>query len=113
MRDTYGFNTASFTSTGVGFQITFDNGWTISVQWGPGNYSDNQMEAWVGGDLSGLHERVTESTTAEIAAWDADDAFWWDFSKGSRVKAGSSVKGWVKPDQLVGYMQEVSQISEF
>ena len=111
MRDTYGFNTASFTSTGVGFQITFDNGWTISVQWGPGNYSDNQSEPWDAGPQ--MHDRITESTTAEIAAWDSDDVFWWDFSKGSRVKAGSSVKGWVKPDQLVGYMQEVSQISEF
>lgn len=24
-----------------GFHITFDNGYTVSVQFGPGNYSDN------------------------------------------------------------------------
>ena len=24
-----------------GFKVTFDNGWTVSVQFGPGNYCDN------------------------------------------------------------------------
>ena len=26
---------------GTGFQMTFENGWTISVQFGYGNYCDN------------------------------------------------------------------------
>lgn len=26
---------------GKGFQITFENGYTVSVQFGPGNYADN------------------------------------------------------------------------
>ena len=49
---------------GVG--ITFENGWHVSVQWGPGNYCDNytsndynlpqQTEFW-------------SSNTAEIAVW--------------------------------------------
>lgn len=31
-----------FTCTmGKGFQIRFQNGWSISVQWGPGNYCEN------------------------------------------------------------------------
>lgn len=25
-----------------GFHITFDNGWTVSVQWGRSNYCDNK-----------------------------------------------------------------------
>lgn len=38
-------NAAQFTLihdyTRRGFHITFENGWTISVQWGAGTYSDN------------------------------------------------------------------------
>ena len=28
-------------SGGKGFHVTFENGWTVSVQFGPGNYCDN------------------------------------------------------------------------
>lgn len=29
-----------------GFQITFDNGYTVSVQFGPGNYGSNRAETY-------------------------------------------------------------------
>jgi hypothetical protein len=46
---------ATFTITqNKGFQITFANGWTASVQWGPFNYSDG-------------------ATSAEVARWHGDD----------------------------------------
>ena len=28
-------------TTGKGFHVTFENGWTVSVQFGPGNFCDN------------------------------------------------------------------------
>lgn len=46
-----------------GFHITFENGYTVSVQFGPGNYSDNY-------DLSGIDhygKPVPPSSTAETA----------------------------------------------
>jgi hypothetical protein len=47
---------------GKGFHITFKNGYTISVQWGPGNYCDNHHDNnWRNPNLSG----EKGSTTAE------------------------------------------------
>ena len=46
-----------------GFHMTFENGLTVSVQWGAGNYCDNyglrDYDAWCGKDMS--------SDTAEVA----------------------------------------------
>ena len=52
-----------------GFHITFENGFTVSVQFGPGNYCDNyDME--IGRD----EERAGKegSYTAECAVWGSD-----------------------------------------
>ena len=63
-----------------GFWITFENDWTISVQWGPGRYADNRgmtfMEAFADCDLT--------SKVVEIAGWheipceECFDGFWLD-----------------------------------
>ena len=54
-----------------GFQMTFDNGNTVSVQWGNGNYCNNR-------DLTpGSPAPRDACQTAEIAAWDSDDN-WYD-----------------------------------
>jgi len=90
-----------------GFWITFENDWTISVQWGAMTYSDNHdmtfMEAFAKKDLS--------SKVAEITAWNEDDTMWWDFDEKKPVTSNRYVKGWVKPDELIGYMQDVSEIA--
>jgi hypothetical protein len=45
--------TSAFRTTGRdGFQMTFANGWTVSIQWGYGNYSSGK--------------------TAEVARWSSD-----------------------------------------
>ena len=90
-----------FTATGAGFHITFDNGWTISVQWGPGNRAGPVRNAE---DLIGM-----ESTTADIFAWNINDT-WWNFATHKPVKAGEYEKAGIRPDELIGYMQEVSRI---
>jgi len=53
-----------------GFSITLDNGYTVSVQFGPGNYGSNY-------DLSFLDNmgKPMTATTAETALLDPDGNF--------------------------------------
>jgi len=48
-----------------GFHITFANGFTVSVQFGNGNYCDNYSYGCYG-------EPVEPSRTVEVAAWDSN-----------------------------------------
>ena len=66
-----------------GFHITFKNGYTISVQFGKGNYADK-------GD-----------TTAEIAAWGPDGEW-------MRLGEDDTVRGWCAPDEVLDYMKLVA-----
>ena len=52
-----------------GFQMTFANGYTISVQFGNGNYCDNRHY----GDMLAHDQSVPPSYTAEVAAWDKNN----------------------------------------
>ena len=54
-----------FRASERGFQTTFANGNTVSVQWNSGNYCANQSYSFG-------QEASIESATAEIAAWDTD-----------------------------------------
>ena len=90
-----------------GFCVTFENGWTISVQWGPGNYADNHDVAFTCQEREGA---LLSSKVAEIAAWNKPDTMWWDFDEKKPVNSAGYVKGWVKPNELIGYMKNVSEI---
>ena len=79
------------TGEGHGFWATFDNGWTMSVQWRPGNYADGN--------------------TMEIAAWNEDDTVWWNFEEGQPVPPKTSVLGWVTSDELGEYMNDIASIT--
>jgi len=48
-----------------GFHITFKNGYTVSVQFGPANYCDNYHMNW--GDPE--RKQILESSDAEVAVW--------------------------------------------
>lgn len=61
------FNNRPF---GTGFSITFENGWTASVQWGSGTYSDNHSNF----SPDGFRRlRLMDSDTAEVAVITPDD----------------------------------------
>jgi len=79
-----------------GFQMTFDNGWTISVQFGDGNYCSNrdQMVNSIGG--------VYPSKTAEIAIWDKNGN---DFG----FDNGRGVKGWCDANEVARWIETVSK----
>jgi len=48
-----------------GFQIMFDNGYTVSVQFGPGNYGSNYNASFL--DEMGKPQQATTAETALIA----------------------------------------------
>ena len=73
-----------------GFHIVFDNGWTVSVQWGYANYCDNR---------DGTDGKA--SKTAEVAAWDASGE-WHKFSDGTEVD------GWYTPAKVLEFMNEIA-----
>ena len=78
-----------FKSNNNGFHMTFENGWTISVQWQYGNYCDNKSEA------------KAECPNAEIGIWDKDDN-WYNFSEYDNY-------GWLTPLEVVEWMNKVSK----
>ncbi len=70
-----------------GYRMKFRNGWTISVQWGMGNYCSNR---------EGLSNK---SETAEIAIWDCNNK-WYMFE-------GDTVKGYCTADEVAEWMAKV------
>ena len=89
-----------FTSTSnKGFSLTFKNGWTISVQFGYGNYCDNYRhpDGW---DFSKKQE-VTQSSDAEIAIWDADGE-WYNFGS-------DTVKGYCSANEVAEWIEKVKK----
>lgn len=82
-----------------GFQIKFENGWTISVQFGYGNYCENKNhpDGW---DFS-MKQNVVISGDAEIAMWDKDGN-WYDFGS-------DTVKGWCSPNEVAEWIYKCSK----
>ena len=66
-----------------GFHMTFENGYTISVQFSKTNYSD-------GGE-----------TTAEVAAWDSD-------RKWVKINKHDDVQGWCSPNEVLEIMNQIA-----
>ena len=80
-----------------GFRMTFENGFEISVQWGPGNYCERKDEDF----NKPQEERFWESRTAEIAIFDSKDD--------SMITLGKdNVDGWLTPDKVAKVITMVS-----
>lgn len=80
-----------------GFQMKFENGLTISVQFGTMNYCERRKF-----DLDYLSEMKTDivqSADAEIAIWDENDN-WFNFGT-------DQVKGWCSPDEVADWIHKV------
>lgn len=86
-----------------GFQMTFENGLTASVQWGAGNYCDNHFS----GDFRCMSD--AESNTAEVAViyngnfLDANQFM----PKGVDLSF-DDVVGWLTPEQVAEFLFNVS-----
>jgi len=85
---------------GKGFRMTFQNGYSISVQWGVGNYCDNRHEK------NDYHIKFPnwKSASAEIAIFDKNDNF-------HRPESWSDdVLGWQKADEVLFWMNYTSNL---
>jgi hypothetical protein len=85
-----------------GFQMKFENGWTISVQFGYGNYCDNYQHPDGFDFAKGLN--VVQSSDAEIAIWSGDTwgSDWYTFEN------GDTVLGHQAPDQVAQWISKVA-----
>jgi hypothetical protein len=84
---------------GTGFQLNFENGWTISVQFGYGNYCDNYHHP-EGFDF-GKGKDIVQSYDAEIAIWDIEGT-WYNFGD-------DTVKGYCSADEVAEWIDKVSR----
>ena len=87
-----------------GFQITFENGITISVQYGKGNYCANKNKQNIGYDGYSENE-ITSCKNAEICIWDKDN-------KEFEFVGSGMVKGWVNPNEVAQWIYNVSQAKD-
>lgn len=86
---------------GKGVHFTFENGWTISIQIGGGNYCDNY-------DFPIGKEREFElpaSSQAEIAYWPADHSM-------QPFEDGDTVKGYVPVSEVLDWINKVRALPE-
>jgi hypothetical protein len=86
-------------TSGKGFQLTFANGWTASVQFGTGNYCGNKSRSLYS-ESADVQAGENGCANAEIAAWDADGK-WRDFGS-------DTVKGWVSADEVAQFLAEIA-----
>ena len=86
---------------GKGFQLTFANGYTVSVQFGYGNYCDNKDDS----SVMGCHKHgAVVSKTAEVAYWHPN------INDGGLIElpeTGDTVAGYLDTEQVFAFIQEV------
>jgi len=80
-----------------GFNITFENGLTISVQFGCGNYCSNRFESI----SDPLTEAIISCNNAEIAIWD-ENKKWFNFGS-------DEVKGYCTSDEVAKWISKTQR----
>jgi len=91
-------------TSGKGFQMTFANGYTISVQFGYGNYCDNCDEAPPTAFEYQQHNAMLGelgSNTAELAVWDSNGEW-------VQMDEDQDVLGYVTPNYVAEIIAKVS-----
>ena len=89
-------------TSGKGFHITFQNGWTVSVQWGPGNYCENRNFSVYSQDAD-REAGKQGSENAEIMVWNHD-------GNSPKISSHDTVRGWVTPDSLIEVLGMIQQM---
>ena len=91
-----------------GFQMTFKNGITISVQFGFMNYCSRKNEYPYDStkleEQDEMRQHIIESNTAEIAIWDKNGT-WFDFGD-------DTVKGHVDTDEVARWIAVCSDVAD-
>jgi hypothetical protein len=89
---------------GKGFQMTFSNGNTISVQYGYGNYCESKMKNYPKENVN-LWVHFVESKDAEIAVWDKEGNW---ITSNFIDCGGDDVKGYLSADEVLDIMNKVA-----
>lgn len=85
-----------------GFHLPSENGWTISCQWGWGNYCSNRSPMLGIDDGLRAPDQTETSPDAEIAIWDHKHN-WVEFEH------GDTVEGYVSVEQFLRLVIEIAQ----
>jgi hypothetical protein len=83
-----------------GFQVSFDNGLTVSVMFGSGNYCEHRFSDMELGDTVKVCSEHN-SVSAEIVVIDSNGNFVTEFPG---CPEGDRVRGWVEPDEMLEVM---------
>lgn len=87
---------SNFRSVHGGFQMTFENGLTISVMFRGGNYCEHKWKDYYSAKEEMEAEGRHNSKDAEIAIWNEEDTwlrFGWDTVEG--YLSTNDVAGWI------------------
>jgi len=99
-----------------GVHITFDNGYTVSIQWGPSTYSQHHnldslsYEKLEAPSTPSALANGWSSNTAEVAVMKLEedkDTIWYN---PITLELGDP-EGWMTTEQVVDVLQRVEQIS--
>ena len=77
-----------------GFHMIFQNGWTASVQWGPGNYCGHRATENFDAPKSA---DFWTSETAEVAAWPHNGDL-------VQLDNGNTVRGYLSADKVLDFL---------
>jgi len=88
-----------------GFHVTFENGLTVSVQFGGGNYCANHNDFELLGHE--LERQIVESFDAEIAIWERGGQW---ITK--EFKGNGDVLGWQSPSDVLEALNWAAKRSE-
>ena len=92
-------------TAGKGFSVVLLNDWEVSVQWGPGNYSDNRWNEAIPYDKSEPEYGEWQSKTAEIRALDVLGKPW-------EFPDGQEVLGYCTVEQVLEFISAMSEITK-
>lgn len=93
-----------------GFQMTFSNGITISVQWGPGNYTDNDIRNMAFSDFQAPRKsNMWKADLAEIAIWKDRSGTW--ITRHFMPDLGDDVAGYLDADKVGALIGEIVALS--
>jgi hypothetical protein len=95
-------NSSQFTKTDNGFHIKFENGYTISVQFGPGNYCANRTSSFA--SYQSLFDDLKKAKeSSKVSCKDAEIAV---FTPGGEFLSlgNDQVAGWKSVDQVFRVM---------
>lgn len=85
-----------------GFQIRFENGWTVSVQFSAAHYCANRkmknLEKTMAREVMAFGQELS-CANAEVAAFKGSE--WHEFD-------GDKIKGWTTPAELLAFMNEIA-----